>query len=81
METIDHEWLKRELELVNGELSRLFPATPPTRVSAAVDAAVAELVPSAKVATYLPILIQRRAQRLLSWDVASGGSGRRLLAR
>ncbi|MGW5648032.1 three-helix bundle dimerization domain-containing protein [Saccharopolyspora sp. NPDC003752] len=77
METIDHERLERELELVNGELSRMFPTTPRTRVSAAVDTAAAEFVPSARVATCLPILIRRRAQRLLSGAVASGGPGPR----
>ncbi|WP_358393070.1 three-helix bundle dimerization domain-containing protein [Saccharopolyspora shandongensis] len=54
---------------------------PSARVSEAVDAAVAEFVPSARVATFLPILIQRRAKRLLSKAVTSGGSGRRLLAK
>ncbi|MGW1678286.1 three-helix bundle dimerization domain-containing protein [Saccharopolyspora sp. NPDC002376] len=81
MATIDHEWLERELALVNEELFRMFPTTPRAHVSKAVQAAAAEFVPSAKVANYLPILIRRRAQHHLSGAATSGGIGRRLLAR
>ncbi|QUH02211.1 hypothetical protein HUO13_16660 [Saccharopolyspora erythraea] len=63
---IDHEWLERELALVNDELARKFPAVPRERVSSAVDIAASEYVPTARIANYLPILIERRARRYLS---------------
>ncbi|PKW13126.1 three-helix bundle dimerization domain-containing protein [Saccharopolyspora spinosa] len=80
MDNIDHEWLGRELGLVYEELSRMFPATPQAQVSAALDAAAAEFIPSARVANYLPIPIRRRAQHNLTRATPTSGTGHRTLA-
>ncbi|CAM03733.1 hypothetical protein A8924_4851 [Saccharopolyspora erythraea NRRL 2338] len=63
---IDHEWLERELALVNDELARRFPSVPRERVSSAVDVAASEYLPTARITNYLPILIERRARTYLS---------------
>ncbi|MEV0701046.1 hypothetical protein AB0I53_24470 [Saccharopolyspora sp. NPDC050389] len=81
MDNLDHEWLERELVLVREELAGMFPAVSRTKVSAAVDAAAAEFIPSARVASYLPILIRRRAQHHLAKATSTGGTGYRTLAR
>jgi hypothetical protein len=61
MGVIDQEWIRRELERVMADLSGVFPDATAEDVAAAVDAAADELVPSARVMTYLPILVRRRA--------------------
>ena len=81
MDATDREWLERELDLVNEELARRFPSVPSARVSAAVEAAAAEFVASARVRHFLPILIRRRAQHHLSGVAPGSGPGRHRLAR
>lgn len=62
MNGADQERLDHELALVVENLSRAFSTVPAEEVRSAVDAAAASLVPQARVAAFLPVLIQRRAR-------------------
>jgi 8-oxo-(d)GTP phosphatase len=59
---IDPEWLQRELVLISDTLRQHYPAIAPETVEDTVCAAAAKLVSGARIANYLPILIQRHAQ-------------------
>lgn len=63
---VDRQWLDREIELINGDLRRMFPAASGDEIVGAVRISATELVGAASIRHYLPILIRKRALRLLA---------------
>lgn len=63
---IDKQWLDREIELINVDLQRRFPAAPGDEVVGAVRTSATEIIARASIRNYLPILIHRRAFRRLA---------------
>lgn len=57
---MDHAWLDRELDDVTEELCQAFPALPEDQVTEVVQDTINQLLP-ARVESYLPILVWRRA--------------------
>lgn len=71
---IDKQWLDREIELINNDLRRTFPAAPGEEIVGVVRTSATELVGAASIRNYLPILIRRRAFRRLAVRADRDGS-------
>jgi hypothetical protein len=61
---IDPEWLQRELSKIAKGLAEEYPAVTAATVENMVRGAAAELVATARLTTYLPVLVRRAQARL-----------------
>jgi hypothetical protein len=77
---IDQEWLAREVAGITTDLEQRFPSSLPAAVRAAVDEAARQLAPTAKIASFLPLLIRRAAVEMLGTLAVPPGVAERVAA-
>jgi hypothetical protein len=71
MSEIDPQWLERELALINEKVTAQYPDIEPKTIQDTIEHSTGELVGTARIFNYLPILIQRRVQAQLQ-AIATG---------